>query len=277
VEVYDKLEVLNAQSFNATSVKENLSIMVLSFASLRITNKEERKTYQNNGAYLSFFNTETDKGVFLDKPGVDEMSLINVIRQLNPVCVVDESHNTQGDLSVEMLKDLNPSFILDLTATPRENSNVITVADSMALKKENMVKLPVVVYNHNRPEDVIESAINLQKNLEKIAIQNEANGENYIRPIVLFQAQSKGNEDSITFQKLKEKLIKVYGINENHIAIKTATINELKQENLLTKQSDIRFIITVNALKRRLGLPFCLYFGNHCQQKCSGRGGANFR
>jgi type III restriction enzyme len=256
VEVYDKLEVLNAQSFNATSVKENLSIMILSFASLRITNKEERKTYQNNGAYLSFFNTETDKGVFLDKPGVDEMSLINVIRQLNPVCVVDESHNTQGDLSVEMLKDLNPSFILDLTATPRENSNVITVADSMALKKENMVKLPVVVYNHNRPEDVIESAINLQKNLEKIAIENEANGENYIRPIVLFQAQSKGNEDSITFQKLKEKLIKVYGINENHIAIKTATINELKQENLLTKQSDIRFIITVNALKEGWDCPF---------------------
>jgi len=249
VEVYDKQEILNAQSFNATSVKENLSIMVLSFASLRITNKEERKSYQNNGAYLSFFNNDTDKNLLLDKQGVDEMSLINVIRQLNPVCVVDESHNTQGDLSVEMLKDLNPSFILDLTATPRDNSNVITVADSMALKKENMVKLPVVVYNHNRTEDVIESAINLQKNLEKIAIQNEANGENYIRPIVLFQAQSKGHEDSITFQKLKEKLIKVYGLNEKHIAIKTATINELKQENLLSKQSAIRYIITVNALK----------------------------
>ncbi len=29
----------------------------------------------------------------------------------------------------------------------------------------------------------------------------------YIRPIVLFQAQPKGKEDSTTFEKLKEKLI----------------------------------------------------------------------
>ncbi len=256
VEVYDNKELQQAQSFSVTTVKENVSIMVLSFASLRIKNKEDRKLYQDNGSLLSFFNEVTDKNLYLNKPGVDEMSLINVIRQLNPVCIVDESHNAESALSVDMLKDLNPSFILDLTATPRENSNVITIADSMALKKENMVKLPVVVYNHKRVEDVIESAINLQKNLEKTALQNQSNGESYIRPIVLFQAQSKGNEEAVTFQKLKEKLIKVYGINEKHIAIKTASINELKNENLLSKQSDIRFIITVNALKEGWDCPF---------------------
>jgi type III restriction enzyme len=256
VAVYDKKELLDAQSFNATTVKEHLSIMVLSYASLRITNKEERKTYQDNSNYTSFFNADTDRNLLLQKPGVDEMSLINVIRQLHPVCVVDESHNTQGDLSVEMLQDLNPSFILDLTATPKTNSNLISVADSMALKKENMVKLPVVVYNHNRTEDVIESAINLQKSLERLAIEGEANGGSYIRPIVLFQAQSKGNEDNITYQKLKEKLVKVYGLNEQHIAIKTATINELKNEDLLSKQSQIRYIITVNALKEGWDCPF---------------------
>ena len=250
IEVYDNKELQDAQSFNVTSVKENLSIMVLSFASLRIKNKEDRKLYQDNGALLSFFEGDTDKDSYLDKLGVEEKSLINVIRQLHPVCIVDESHNAESDLSVDMLKDLNPCFILDLTATPRENSNVITVTDSMALKKENMVKLPVVVYNHNRTEDVIESAINLQKNLEKIAIANEANGENYIRPIVLFQAQSKGHEDNITFQKLKDKLIKVYGLNEKHIAIKTADDNkDLKNVDLFSKDCDIRFIITVNALR----------------------------
>jgi type III restriction enzyme len=248
--------LLDAQSFNATTVKENISIMVMSYASLRVTNKEERKSYQDNSNYASFFNADTDKTLLLDKPGVDEMSLINVIRLLNPVCIIDESHNAESGLSVEMLKDINPSFILDLTATPKDNSNIISVADSMALKKENMVKLPVVVYNHNRTEDVIDSAITLQRNLEKIAIQSEANGGNYIRPIVLFQAQSKGNEDNITYQKLKEKLVKVYGLNEKHIAIKTATINEIKQENLLSKGCEIRYIITVNALKEGWDCPF---------------------
>ncbi len=256
VEVYDKKELLDAQSFNATTVKENLSIMVLSYASLRISNKEDRKSYQDNSNYVSFFNAGTDKSLLLQKPGVDEMSLVNVIRLLQPVCIIDESHNAESSLSVDMLKDLNPSFVLDLTATPKDNSNIISVADSMALKKENMVKLPVVVYNHNRTEDVIDSAIALQKSLEKIAIELEKNGGSYIRPIVLFQAQSKGSEDSITYQKLKEKLVKVYGLNEKHIAIKTATINELKQENLLSKQSEIRYIITVNALKEGWDCPF---------------------
>lgn len=256
VEVYDKKELLDAQSFSATTVKENISIMVLSYASLRITNKEERKTYQDNSSYASFFTNASDNSLLLQKEGVDEMSLINVIRQLNPVCIIDESHNAESNLSIEMLKDLNPSFILDLTATPKDNSNIISVADSMSLKKENMVKLPVVVYNQNRTEDVIDSAITLQKNLESIAIANEKNGGDYIRPIVLFQAQSKGNEDNITYQKLKEKLVKVYGLNEKHIAIKTASINELKQEDLLSKESQIRYIITVNALKEGWDCPF---------------------
>lgn len=46
--------------------------------------------------------------------------------RLSPVVIVDESHNAQSDLSIEMLNNLNPSFILDLTATPKANSNIIS-------------------------------------------------------------------------------------------------------------------------------------------------------
>jgi type III restriction enzyme len=231
--------------------------MVLSYASLRIKNKEDRKLYQDCGALLSFFNGNTDKTLYLNKEGVEENSLINVIRQLSPVCIVDESHNAESSLSVDMLQDINPSFILDLTATPRENSNVITVTDSMALKKANMVKLPVVVYNQKEIGDVIQSAINLQNNLEKIAIKKESDGGNYIRPIVLFQAQSKGKEENTTYEKLKEKLIKHFGINEKHIAIKTGDDKkDLKNVDLLSKDCEIRYIITVNALKEGWDCPF---------------------
>ena len=257
VEVYNKEELLNAQSFNVTTVKENLSIMVLSYASLRIKNKEDRKLYQDCGALLSFFNGNADKSLYLTKDGVEENSLINVIRQLSPVCIVDESHNAESNLSVDMLKDLNPSFILDLTATPRDNSNIITVTDSMALKKANMVKLPVVVYNQKEVGDVIQSAVNLQKSLEKIAVEREPTTGKYIRPIVLFQAQSKGKEENTTYQKLKEKLVKHFGIQESHIAIKTGDDNkDLKDVDLLSKSCEIRYIITVNALKEGWDCPF---------------------
>ncbi|WP_245833523.1 hypothetical protein [Nonlabens spongiae] len=77
-------------------------------------------------------------------PDTDETALINVIRSLNPLVIVDESHNAVSDLSVEMLNNLNPSLILDPTATPTSYSNIISFVNAMELKKENMVKLPVV-------------------------------------------------------------------------------------------------------------------------------------
>jgi type III restriction enzyme len=64
------------------------------------------------------------------------------INVLNPIVIVDESHHTSSQLSIEMLRNFNPRFILDLTATPRENSNIIAFAEASELKRANMVKLP---------------------------------------------------------------------------------------------------------------------------------------
>jgi type III restriction enzyme len=89
------------------------------------------------------------------------------------VVIIDESHNAESDLSVDMLKTLNPSFILDLTATPKKNSNIISYVSAIELKKENMVKLPVIAYNMQDKEEVITSAIDMQRNLENIAKENE--------------------------------------------------------------------------------------------------------
>ena len=37
--------------------------------------------------------------------------------------------------------------VLDLTATPKKESNIISYVDAVQLKNEHMVKLPVIVYN----------------------------------------------------------------------------------------------------------------------------------
>lgn len=100
-------------------------------------NKEDRKVFQENGNLQSFES-------LLGKE--TEITLGSVIEYLNPVVIVDESHNAESDLSVAMLKVINPCFILDLTATPRNNSNIISFIDALELKKESMVKLPVIIY-----------------------------------------------------------------------------------------------------------------------------------
>lgn len=253
VEVYEKKELLQGANFNPSVVTEQLSVIVMSFASLRARNKEDRKVYQQNSQLLSFTGVYNDTASPLEN--IDETSLINVIRSLQPVLVVDESHNAESELSIDMLRSLNPSFILDLTATPKDNSNIISLVPAIELKKEHMVKLPVIVYNHHDKTDVISSALHLQKKLELAAQEQEKNGGRYIRPIVLFQAQSKTNEDNTTFLKVKNLLLKI-GIPEEQIKIKTAEKNELKGIDLMAKGCPVRYIITINALREGWDCPF---------------------
>ena len=250
VEVFSKEQALQGAGFSLSVVQENLCVLVMSFDSLRARKKEDRKVYQENGNLQSF-----EPIVGKDENGDPDLQLMRVLQALNPVVVVDESHNAESDLSVEMLQNLNPSFILDLTATPRNNSNIISFADAYELKKENMVKLPVIVYNHQSRNDVIASALELQRRLENEAKKAEAETGNYIRPIVLFQAQPHTGEENTTYEKIKKTLLDLK-IPENQIRIKTADRNDINDEDLLSPDCPVRYIITVNALKEGWDCPF---------------------
>ena len=241
------------QNFNPAAVSENLSIFVLSYDSFRTSKKDGRKAYQENGNLTSFSQFRTGTETLLED--TDETALIQVIRKLNPVVIVDESHHATSNLSKDMLNNFNPCFVLDLTATPKTGSNIISIVDAIKLKKEEMVKLPVIVYNRKQQDEVFVSAITLRQKLESIAKKEQENGGRYIRPIVLFQAQPRNNEDSKTYDKIKEQLIEI-GIPEEQIAIKTANKDEIKNVDLLSSECCVRYIITVNALKEGWDCPF---------------------
>ncbi|MCM1087738.1 MAG: DEAD/DEAH box helicase family protein [Muribaculaceae bacterium] len=255
VGVYTKEQMLNAQNFSPDTVRDMLTICILSYNSLRIDSKKKdvRKVYQENGNLLRFAEYFKDKSVLLaDTP---DTALIQILRQLSPITIVDESHNAESNLSIEMINNLNPSFILDLTATPRKNSNIISYVDARELKSENMVKLPVIVYNRDSRQNVIQDALQLRASIERQAIGAEQSGGQYIRPIVLFQAQPNINKESETFDKIKSMLIDM-GIAEEEIAIKTSKIDDLSKVDLMSRQCKIRYIITVNALKEGWDCPF---------------------
>lgn len=255
VGVYTKEMLLNGQNFSPDTVREMLTICIMSYSSLRINsrNRDVRKVYQENGNLFRFAEYFKDSEALLaDTP---DTALIQVLRHLEPVVIVDESHNAGSDLSTEMLNNLNPSFVLDLTATPRRNSNIISYVDARELKREHMVKLPVVVYNRTTRQSVIQDAIQLRASIEREAIAAEEAGGSYIRPIVLFQAQPRTSEDSDTFDRIKTMLIDM-GIPENQIAVKTSNVDDLKNVDLMSRDCKIRYIITVNALKEGWDCPF---------------------
>ena len=249
VEVYSKEELLNGQNFNITAVNEQLSIMVLSYDSFR-GRKDALKAKQENSNLAPMAKALGTPEYPIEN--ADETALLQIINQLEPLVIVDESHHARSNLSKEMLVNFNPCFVLDLTATPTKDSNVLCFVDAVQLKRENMVKLPVIVYNRDSMQEVMVDAIDLRLRLEQQANEEK---DYYVRPIVLFQAQPKGKEDSTTFEKLKAKLVEV-GIPEEQIAIKTADVNELKNVDLLSESCPIRYIITVNALKEGWDCPF---------------------
>lgn len=255
VNVYTKEELLSGQNFSPDEVAGNLSVCVFCYASIRAANtrQSDKKIYQENGNLMKFAQYFNDRELLLAE--TPETALIQVVRQLNPVVIVDESHNAKSDLSIEMLKNVNPSFILSMTATPDENANLIACVDARELKKSHMVKLPVYVYNRPDVQSVISDAVALQGMLEAKAKAAEQTDKRYIRPIVLFQAQPNAAESAETFTKIKARLVKM-GVAADQIAIKTSTVDELKNLDLMASNCPVRFIITVNALKEGWDCPF---------------------
>lgn len=262
VTVVDKEDALLGKGLKPEQLQSELVILVLSAQSFVETVKAKKDVSSEQNKPKAYRENENffEQSKHFPHPekliaGTDPTALIQVISQQNPVVIVDESHNFRTNLRDEMLANLNPRFILELTATPRDKSNIVSFVDAMQLKKENMVKLPVIVENRNSPRDVLSAAIRMRNSLEKLAKENEANGGRYIRPIVLFQAQPKTDEDNVTFDKIKQQLIDV-GIPENQIKIKTANKDELRGIDLMNRDCEVRYIITVNALKEGWDCPF---------------------
>ena len=262
VVVVDKEAALMGQGISPVQMHDNLTIFVLSAQSFIETIRVKKdkgedqlkpRAFRENGNFLEHTQHYTHPEQLIS--GADPTALIQVIAQQNPVVIVDESHNFKADLRVELLNNLSPRFILELTATPRDNSNIISFVDAMQLKRENMVKLPVIVENRNTPKDVLVNAIRMRNSLEQHAIEMEKQGGRYIRPIVLFQAQPKTDNDNITFDKIKANLIS-FGIPETQIKIKTANKDELKGIDLMSRSCEVRYIITVNALREGWDCPF---------------------
>jgi type III restriction enzyme len=245
VKVFSNEEAL---SIRKDDVNDNVCIIISSLEAFRKekTLQKKYKVYQENGAVLSHFeNLHNEDNLEKDEEGTVINSLANVVRMSNPLIVIDEGHKTATKLSIDFIKDLSPSFIVEYSATPRNESNILVEVHASELKDEQMVKIPIVLESSAQWQSAVERGVEKRIELEKGA--KKIKGE-YIRPIALLQAQSKNKEDStITVEKLKQFLID-RKISADEIAIKTSEKNELDGVDLFSKTCKIRYIITVNAL-----------------------------
>nr|QBM01132.1 hypothetical protein [uncultured archaeon] len=233
-------------------IENNLCIVVSNLDAFR---KDKRlqsnyKVYQESGNLMAHFqDLGNEKFLEKDEHGTIINSLANVIRLNNPLIVIDEGHRAKTELSIDFLKDLSPCFIIEFTATPRPQSNILVDIHSAELKEEKMVKIPIILESVSQWQQAVTRGILKRNELENLAKKETRDSGDYIRPIALLQAeQEKEGEGIITVGKIKEFLIKEHKIDEEEIAIKTSSKNDLEAVNLFSKRCKIRYIITVNAL-----------------------------
>jgi len=255
VKIFD---LAQAKAIQKEDLAENLCIIVSTLSAFRRNDKEWLKAYQDNGALMGHFEElDSAKIDFLakDQSGEIIFSLVNLIKLHNPLVVVDEGHNMQTELSFDMLKEVNPAFVLEFTATPRAKSNVLVDISAKALKDEKMIKMPIYLANKTPWQDTIYEGIEKLKDLEKRA--KKIKGE-YIRPIMLIQAeQEKESQSKVYVDKIYKFLTEEAKITPEEIAIQTSKRKELpNRETLLSRKCPIRYIITVNALREGWDCPF---------------------
>jgi superfamily II DNA or RNA helicase len=257
VKVFTIEEALSGLTKN--DLADNLCIIVSSLAAFRREDSSWLKAFKDNGSLISHFADLVEDNNFLDKTEDGEVinSLANVIKINRPIVILDEGHNAQTTLSFDMFKRMLPSVILELTATPRAESNVLVEVHASELKAEKMVKIPIYLTNVSQWQEAIRDGISKRNELEKIAKNELRATKEYIRPIVLIQAeQEKEDQDKVYVDKIKEFLLNDLKIDESEIKIKTAKQDQLVGEDLLSKTSKVNYIITVNALKEGWDCPF---------------------
>jgi type III restriction enzyme len=171
-------------------------------------------------------------------------SVANWMHLQRPIVIVDEAHNNRTDRFFKSLGRVNPSCVIEMTATPVSGNNVLYHVAAAELKAEQMIKLPIVLAEHPQGwRDCLRDAVLTRARLELIA-QREPD---YLRPIALVQAMPINGEATVAV--VRQHLIEQEAIPENQIAVATGTQKELDGINLFDPACPIRYVITVEALK----------------------------
>ena len=267
-------------SFTAADVANYLCVMLLMLpAANRQKGREFLRMFRDSGRYPTLFPDSDDllgDGRLLHEypdlertaGGSVKHSLFNVFKMLRPVVVLDEAHKAYGKAEtarefVRSINRLNPSLVIELSATPnRSISNLLVDISGVDLKKEEMIKLPVQVESFINAEwqhTLAEAYEELQR-LDAESRSLQMSEGRYIRPIAVVRVERTGKEqrdgERIHAEDVREYLVHNLGVPSDGVRVKSAENDELGREDLLSEFSPVTWIITKAALMEGWDCPF---------------------
>lgn len=268
--------------FSPEDVQSHLVILLLMLPSANRQNRETLKIFQDRGGFEAFFPAEDDyaanrqlaaqiKNLDMygnpdgDIPlmgGTVKTSLGNTLRLLNPVIILDEGHKAYSNTAQETLRGFNPCLILELSATPTVESNILVNISGQALYREGMIKLPINVFSYSSIDwhDALRAAhLKRQELQQKAEEYYERTGE-YIRPICLIQVERTGEKQRLPgfvhAEDARDYLIQKCNVLPEQIAVKSSEKDEIEDIDLLDPECPLLYIITKQALQEGWDCPF---------------------
>lgn len=290
VKIMEKTDRLDARD-----VETQLCVMVLMLQSANRQTQDSLKMFQDRGDVHGFTPAEGEQEAhralldtipnlaaynLADSPVAWPMvkdSLGNALRIIRPVVVVDEGQKAISELAFNTLYGFNPSFVLELSATPKDVkakgganpkparfANLLVEVTGRELDDEGMIKMPLNL-NPKQGTDwkaTLATALGTLDEIDAAAKAYRADGGRYIRPIILVQVERTGaDQRDSTFihaDDVRDYLLTL-GFDEAEIAIKSAEQNDLSQpenQDLLSPTNRVRAIITKQALQEGWDCPF---------------------
>ena len=259
--------------FTRLDVENYLCVMLLMLpAANRQKGKEFLRMFRDSGRYPTLFPDDDPLGeaeLLTEHPDLDrttdggtvKRSLYNVFKMLRPVVVLDEAHKAYGkaaaeDEFVRSVNRLNPSLVLELSATPNARiSNLLVDISGVDLKSEEMVKLPVEVTSFVNTEwqYTLAQAVEQLDKLAAEALSLEAAEGRYVRPIAVVRVERTGAKqrdgEHIHAEDVREYLTATLGVPTSAVRVKSSENDELGRSDLLSELCPVRWIITKDALK----------------------------
>jgi len=277
IEVWEKHEI---SRLTPGQLRSNLNILMLKLASTNRETREQLKFFRDSGGNIvQHFPLENEpeqhKALKTRVPNLDMLaeneargeylvktSLGNLVRLCEPAVILDEGHKATSSLARQTIEGFNACIVIELSATPPKEANVLVRVSGKELLEEHMIKLPINIANSNQKswEDCLTQARDNRDELARLAAEHFKATGKVIRPIVLVQVERTGRDQRaaglVHSEGVKEHLIQRLGVHESAVKIKTAETDDIEGIDLLAEGSPVEWIITKAALQEGWDCPF---------------------
>lgn len=284
IELWEKTDIYR---LTPTKLNECLNILMVQLASTNRETKEQLKFFRDSGGNIvQHFPPEDEpnlhKELKAEIPNLGmieddettgrhliETSIGNLVRICKPAVILDEGHKATSQLARQTIREFNASIVVELSATPHKDANILTRVSGQELLDEEMIKLPLNIATSGQKswKDALTQARDKRKTLAKKAIEHATKSgfSELIRPIVLVQVERTGKDQRgkksggrlvIHSEDVKEYLTTRLGIADKAIAIKTSETDDIEGIDLDDPDCLIEWIITKAALQEGWDCPF---------------------